>query len=262
MMAISLSHADSVILTKFISSLFGAALFALSCSGTALAQDFSRCLDTFANRKPPVLKVEPGVLAAGRLRALCYDGFAILHSGVSRTPLYVAQRLSRAALAAGKGQERTNRFFADARLPRSERAELDDYKSSGYDRGHMAPAADSTNPNVMAQSFSLANMAPQAPENNRKAWAGIEKATRKYVERAAGDVYVITGPVFTREHATIGANRVWVPRYFFKLVYDPGTGRAWAHWIDNTDTARAGPPISYRELVQRTGVDYLPGLNL
>ena len=45
----------------------------------------------------------------------------------------------------------------------------------------------------MAQSFSLANIVPQAPMNNRKAWAGIERATRKYVMRAAGDVFVITG---------------------------------------------------------------------
>jgi endonuclease G len=247
-------------LNKLIKSAFAALLLGLA--GHALAQDFSRCLDTFANRRPPVLRVQPAVLAAGRLRALCYDGFAVLHSGVSRTPLFVAERLSRSRLASGKGQQRTNRFFADARLPRAERAELDDYKSSGYDRGHMAPAADSANPDGMAQSFSLANMAPQAPENNRKAWAGIEKATRKYVERAAGDVYVISGPVFTLAHDTIGANRVWVPRHFFKLVYDPQAGRAWAHWIDNTDTARAGPPISYRELVKRTGVDYLPGLNL
>ena len=47
----------------------------------------------------------------------------------------------------------------------------------------------------MAQSFSLANIVPQAPMNNRKAWAGIERATRKYVMRAAGDVFVITGSV-------------------------------------------------------------------
>ncbi len=115
----------------------------------------------------------------------------------------------------------------------------------------------------MAQSFSLANMVPQAPQNNRKSWAGIEKATRKYVRRAQGDVYVITGPVFgSTATTTIGTDQVWVPQYLFKLVYDQTTHRAWAHWIENSDSARAGRPIMYRELVKRTGVEFLPGVSL
>jgi len=59
----------------------------------------------------------------------------------------------------------------------------------------MAPAADMSTDKAMAQCFSLANIVPQAPINNHKTLAGIEKATRKYVMRAAGDVFVITGPV-------------------------------------------------------------------
>jgi len=124
-----------------------------------------------------------------------------------------------------------------------------------------APAGDMPNATAMAQSFSLANMVPQAPQNNRKSWAGIEKATRKYVRRAKGDVYVITGPVFgAAAPNTIGPDQVWVPQYLFKLVYDSTTHRAWAHWIENSDSARTGQPITYRELVKRTGVDVLPGV--
>jgi endonuclease G len=111
-------------------------------------------------------------------------------------PIYVAEKLNRQTIIDAKGNERTNRFFADARLPRAERAELSDYKNSGYDRGHMAPAGNMATPEAMAQSFSLANMVPQAPENNRKTWASIENATRKYAMRARGDIYVLTGPVF------------------------------------------------------------------
>ena len=76
--------------------------------------------------------------------------------------------------------------------------------------------------------------------------------------RAKGDVYVISGPVFDSSPKTIGDNRVWVPKYLYKLVYDATTGRAWAHWIDNNDEARAGKPISYPELVRRTGIEFLP----
>ncbi|MGT2489950.1 DNA/RNA non-specific endonuclease [Cupriavidus basilensis] len=60
----------------------------------------------------------------------------------------------------------------------------------------------------MAQSFTLANVVPQySRQNNRKAWASIEKATRKYAMRAAGDVYVITGPVFDGNVRTIGSGK-------------------------------------------------------
>jgi endonuclease G len=126
----------------------------------------------------------------------------------------------------------------------------------------MAPAADMPNAQAMAQRFSLANMVPQAPLNNQKPWAGIEKATRQYVMRAKGDVYVVTGPVFDGSSRTIGPGKVRVPEYLFKLVYDATSERAWAHWIENTDEARAGRPISYEELVRRTGIEFLPGLRV
>lgn len=223
------------------------------------ATDFSRCPQFFVQGAAPQVRNTQSL----NPRALCFESFAVLHSGTTKTPVYVAERLNAQQVADAKDEERTNRFFADARLPRAERAELDDYKGSGYDRGHMAPAGDMPDAAAMAQSFSLANMVPQAPQNNRKTWAGIEKATRKYVQRAKGDVYVITGPVFgTTRPTTIGADQVWVPQYLFKLVYDSTTHRAWAHWVENTDSARAGKPITYRELVQRTGVEFLPGVSI
>lgn len=191
-------------------------------------------------------------------RALCYQSFAVLYSGVSKTPVFVAEKLNRVQLEDTKGEKRTNRFFADARLRKAERAELEDYKSSGFDRGHMAPAGDMPDTRSMVQSFSLANTVPQAPKNNQKTWNSIEQATRKYVKRAKGDVYVITGPVYEGKPKTIGSNRIWVPKYLYKLVYDPSTGRAWAHWIENTDEARVSRPITYEELVKRTNIEFLP----
>lgn len=219
---------------------------------------FSACPQLFANSKSPL--VAPRVTN----RALCYEAFAILHSGESKTPVFVAEKLNRASVA-DADEARTNKFFPDARLRSTERATLDDYKNSGFDRGHMAPAGDMPTALAMSQSFSLANMVPQAPELNRGVWAkSVEGATRKYAARATGDVYVITGPVYLPSIAQspgIGPGGVRVPRYLFKLVYDQDKNRAWAHWLPNDDSARATKPISYAELVQRTGIDFLPGVN-
>jgi endonuclease G len=262
--------------------------------------NFGACLQNFANGTPPA--VTQSQLPA--TRALCFSGFAVLHSGLTKTPVYAAEVLSRDSLEAAKGLKRTNKFFADARLPSTERAALDDYKGSTFQRGHQFAAANANSPEAMAQSFSLSNMVPQSPVNNSKTWAGLEKATRAYAMRASGNVYVITGPVFTKEACpfvlaakrqltlnelaipasnseaiamavkstgfvaprnfdaqacTIGAGVV-VPSHLFKLVYDASSKRAWAHWLENTDWAKVSRPISYEELVQRTGIEFLPGV--
>jgi endonuclease G len=235
-----------------------AGLIFSSITASAATPDFRQCPQFFAGGAAP----QAGHFDSLRARPLCYEAFAVLHSGVTKTPIFAAEKLNRAHLLDARGEERTNKFFADARLPRAERAELADYARSGLDRGHMVPAADQPSPVAMAQSFSLANMVPQSPENNRKTWANIEKATRKYVMRAEGDVYVISGPAYLNNIGEIGPGRVRIPSHLFKLVYDASSGRAWAHWVENTDEARAGRPITYKELVQRTGIEFLPGVQV
>ena len=214
---------------------------------------FAQCPQFFANGKPPVIAPRP------LLRELCYEAFAVLHNGTSKTPVFVAQRLNRQSIE-DADEKRAKRFFADARLPSGERAELEDYKASGNSRGHMAPAGDMTTPTAMAQSFSLANIVPQNAQHNGGAWAKIEQDTRHYVRRAKGDVFVITGPVFADDAPQIGANRVRVPAYLYKLVYDATTRRAWVHWQQNREGETVSRPISYGELVKRTGVEFLPGI--
>ena len=254
---------------RFLLSLFTATVVALqitSCGSwpgvsnaearppSSASTTFASCPQHFAGGVPPVTPKTP------KLRELCFDGFAVLHSGNTKTPVYVAQRLNRRMLEDAKRIKRTDKFYADARLPSAERAELDDYKGSGWSRGHMAPAGDMGTEEAKAQSFSLANMVPQDPKQNGGPWAKIEEDTRKYVMRARGDVYVITGPVFEPSAQTIGAGRVTVPSHVFKLVYDPSTGKSWAHWQENSPNAQVGRPISYQEVVSRTRMELLPGV--
>ena len=213
---------------------------------------FSSCPQFFPQGKAPV------VPAGASLRELCYDAFAILHNGDTRTPVLVAQRLNRQMLQQAGSVQRSDRFFADSRIPAAERAELADYRNSGYSRGHMAPAADMHTPAAMAQSFSLANMVPQNQRHNSGAWSKIENDTRKYVMRAAGDVYVFTGPVYEGAPERIGPGGVAVPRYLYKVVYDAQTGRSWVHWQENSAQASAAAPISYEEFERRTGLRLVP----
>lgn len=212
---------------------------------------FRDCPQHFAEGTPPITPSAP------KLRELCFNAFAVLHSGNTKTPVFVAQKLNRQTLEAAKGLPRTDKFYAEARLPSVERATLDDYRGSGWSRGHMAPAGDMGTPQAMAQSFSLANMVPQDARQNSGPWAKVEDDTRRYVMRARGNVYVITGPVFEPNARTIGRNEVAVPSHLFKLVYDPSSGKAWAHWQENSPAATVTRPISYEELVRRTRIEFL-----
>lgn len=232
---------------------FRLVLSALLLSGVPLlssAEGFADCPQFFPG-KPAA------VSGFGKQRELCFSEFAVLHSGETKTPLYVAQRLNARMLEEGRNLKRKDRFYSEARLPRGERAELEDYKGSGYSRGHQAPAGDMSTAEGKAQSFSPANIAPQDPRHNGGPWSKIEQDTRHYIHRAKGDVFVITGPLFDSSIETIGAGRVRVPSRFFKLVYDPGMGRSWAYVQRNAADERVSPPMDYESFQRATGLKLL-----
>lgn len=179
-------------------------LLAIPCVAFAA---FENCLNDFPNQQVPVTQE--------RGRDLCFHGFSVYYSPTQKKPIYTAEVLSREHLAEAP-QERTNLFYEEARLPAAERSHLDDYRGSGFDRGHNSEAATKCTPEAMAESFSLANMAPQAPDFNRGTWAkDVERATRKYALRADGNIYVFTGT--TGKAGMIGRGRVVVPQYVSSL---------------------------------------------
>ena len=143
----------------------------------------------YGNTAPDILNTKLTV----KTQELCYKKFAVMHSGISRTPLWSAEHLTRNMLN-GKA-ERSNEFHPEARLGSDVRAELNDYAHSGYDRGHMSPSADFIDPESNNECFTLANMVPEDHNNNAGIWAAIEGTTR-FIAKKQGDIYVITGPIF------------------------------------------------------------------
>jgi endonuclease G, mitochondrial len=190
-------------------------------------------------------------------RELCYLAFAVMHSGITRGPLWSAEHLTRQAVAAARQQVRTDAFHPEPRLARSQRAELADYARSGFDRGHMTPSGDAASPQAQAQTFTLANMIPQASASNRGIWAEIEHAVRE-LARERGQLYVITGPLFESGQLRMLKRRVLVPTGMFKLVYDPVSQRA-AAYVSGNDASGTYAVVSLDELEQRSGLYLLPG---
>lgn len=195
---------------------------------------------------------------ATRARELCFRAYAVLHSGATRTPLWAAERLTAERVEAARGVERTNLFHPEERLPPDERAELADYARSGYDRGHLAPSADMPDERSQAESFSLANMVPQARKLNAGLWSAIEIAVRQRARRG-GELYVVTGPIFQGTDLRALRGRVVVPTAVFKAVYDSKRGTAGAYLAPNRDDAD-WEAVSIARLRELSGIDVFPSL--
>lgn len=122
-----------------------------------------------------------------------------------------------------KNASRGNDFRPDPEITTGS-ASLADYKKSGYDRGHLAPAADfSFSEEAMSESFYLSNMSPQAPGLNREIWQYLEGQVRIWAKEY-GRVYVVTGPVLEKpadQYDSIGKNQVSVPEYYYKAILAP-----------------------------------------
>jgi endonuclease G len=114
---------------------------------------------------------------------------------------------------------RTNNFRSD-NLISTNSASLSDYKGSGFDRGHLAPAGDmSFSTTAMSESFLLSNMSPQNASFNRGVWKKLESLVRNWGTNSS--IYVVTGPILNSCSTSIGGNNVCVPNYFYKVIYDP-----------------------------------------
>ena len=115
--------------------------------------------------------------------------------------------------------KRTNVFRPDP-MVKTGSAEPSDYKNSGYDRGHLAPAGDMAwSVTAMSESFYMSNMSPQMPGFNRGIWKKLETKVRDWAVENE-EIYIVTGPILESNLPTIGKNKVAVPNYFYKVILD------------------------------------------
>lgn len=224
----------------------------------------------------------------GKTRVIAREFYALEHSDELKIPLWVCEHVEKTEITTKRAKrsievkcpdcpkkKKVNllNFYPDPKLPQGKRAELKDYKGSGFDRGHMAPAADfSYLWGAMESSFYLSNMAPQVGQGfNRDVWAHVEAKAREYVKRHDG-AWIVTGGFFKpaagaqTEIKTIGPNEVAVPTHFYKIVMVKRQGRVEAAGFVLENKAY-GSSSDLQQFVhtidqieQWTGLDFMPGL--
>ena len=232
------------------------AFMALLVAPAAVLAQPAACPRFFPGGQPPAL-ANPRL--AQRTTLLCNDAYAVLASGVTHGPIWSAEHPTAASLDAARETPRQGEFHPEDRLPIADQAQLEDYRRSGYDRGHMAPSGDMPDEQAQQQSFSLANMVPQKAELNRGIWAGVESAVRHLATRE-GELFLVTGPAFQgRQVQSIGPDGVLVPSSTWKAVYDPRAAGTGVYVCSNTATPGC-EVVPVAALTRATGIDPFPAL--
>lgn len=158
--------------------------------------------------------------------------------------------------------ERPNTFRPDPAV-RTESATPRDYVSSGYDKGHLCPAADRAfDAAAIDETFFMSNISPQVSAFNIGVWRELEELTRDWARRFKR-LYVVTGPVLSEQGlGQIGFSKVTVPAAFYKVLYAPESERAIAFILPNqqSDKMISDYACSIDQVEERTGIDFFPQL--
>jgi DNA/RNA endonuclease G (NUC1) len=209
------------------------------------------------------------------------EGYVLQHSSLDKIPLWVCEHVTPEEVRGNA--RRRNRFEPDPQLQGKPRSELADYRGSGFDRGHQAPAGNqNSSQRLKDETFFLSNMIPQVGANNQQIWADLEHKVRDWVEggRVAA-AFVVTGGFFydPREEdpgtadgfidfRQIGSGRVSVPTHIYKVVFAQGADEQWKAVAFVTENRGYPRPFDFAALIQpidwleeRTGLDFLPDLD-
>ncbi len=218
---------------------------------------FKECPEFFGNFGPPALP------APSQDISLCRQGFAVSFNPRTKNANWVIEVVENKRLN-GPANRRGVSFKPDPDIPFPLQPSLRDFRGSGFDRGHLVPAADlKWSQGALNQSFFLTNVSPQVGIGfNRGIWRRLEEEVRRWAGQR-GPLYVITGPVFYNFEPVIGPGRVVVPDGYFKIVFDPGAMEAVAFLLPNAAQKYgllADFQVTVDAVESETGLDFFPEL--
>ncbi len=198
-------------------------------------------------------------------RIVEHTGYTLSFNRTHNLPNWVAWELT--AEETEGTVARSDDFCPDPSIPLPHRVTTDDYRASGYDRGHMAPAADMKwSPQAMNQCFYMSNICPQVHSLNSGSWATLEKACRRWAGKE-GSVYIVCGPVFKKgkKQKSIGReHRITVPDGFFKVILSLRKGHEKAIGFYYANRAGKQPmpqaAMSVDEVENMTGINFFVNL--
>jgi endonuclease G len=219
----------------------------------------------------------------GPTRYIYRDGYVLEHSSLDKIPYWVCEHVTSNEVNGPLKRPEPEPFAPDPMLEGSPRAELKDYKGSGYDRGHQAPSGNQTqDARLQAETYFLSNMAPQTAALNQRIWKALEEKVRDWAMKK-GEVWTITGTMFYDpdeddpakadgliNYYVIGPDEVAVPTDCFKIVVAPdGNGQYQAiGFVMKNQTAdfpkpyRLGGYVKSIDWIEaHTGFDFLPKLD-
>ncbi|MBQ8423165.1 MAG: DNA/RNA non-specific endonuclease [Coprobacter sp.] len=199
-----------------------------------------------------------------RRHTLCeYEGYTVSYNSEWKIPNWVAYELTRDELNAQV--PRKDDFRPDDNLLVAQ-ASPADYRRSGFDRGHMVPAADMRwSATAMSHSFYLTNICPQTPELNRGDWERLESKIRDWARKDSA-IVIVCGPLVSPHDTSIGRNGVRVPSAYFKVVVSPyiDTPQGIGFIFANDTEYRKMPLYNYAVTIDSietlTGIDFFPVL--
>ena len=190
-------------------------------------------------------------------------GYTTSYNPKTKQPNWVGWRLT-ADHVDGEFLRKGIKFHEDEDVPEP-RAKDEDYRGSGYDRGHMCPSGDNKwSQQAQEQSFLFTNICPQNHGLNAGDWNEMEQQCRKWAVEE-GELYIVSGPIFygSARHKSIGKNKIPVPEAFFKVVLSmKGTPKAIGFIYKNQAGNRPkGDYVNTVDEVERiTGIDFFPSL--
>lgn len=224
------------------------------------------------NNSNPVDTTPPVVNAGSGLEIPTYNtggqivkhmAYTLQYNEEHEQASWVAYYLTRTRLFGGVS--RTDDFREDP-LVTTGSAQLDDYKYTGYDRGHMAPAGDFTwSQSAMSESFFLSNMSPQRNSFNAGIWATLEGQVRGWANTGNDTLFIATGPILRAGLPKIGArNRLSVPEYYYKAIMRKNTTGlytiAFLMKHENSSQPLSKFAITVDSLERATGIDFFSKL--